>query len=232
MSRGFPGDPDGKESACNAGDPCSVPGLGRSPGEGNGNPFQYSCLGELHGQKSLVGYSSWDRKELDTTEWLRYQAYIVFTCIRYYTWFATWVNSSNPYSVKLLFYPHITDKDMHGPAAPDLRALTDWQRRESRAVHFKVHSVCLREHTAGRLSCKLRPEDPKWSWGWGVAGRNSASRRNHLNGFHCLCGGKEHFMKQKGQEWWALGSERLGGQVQQHAGQTDWQQRTQDQTTL
>ena len=68
MSRGFPGDPDGKESACNAGDPCSVPGLGRSPGEGNGNPFQYSCLGELHGQRSLVGYSSWDRKELDITE--------------------------------------------------------------------------------------------------------------------------------------------------------------------
>jgi len=34
----------GKESACNAGDPGSVPGLGRSPGEGNGNPLQYSCL--------------------------------------------------------------------------------------------------------------------------------------------------------------------------------------------
>jgi len=40
MSRGFPGDPDGKESACNAGDPCSVPGLGRSLVEGNGNPLQ------------------------------------------------------------------------------------------------------------------------------------------------------------------------------------------------
>ena len=34
---------DGKESACNAGDPGSIPGLGRSPGEGNGNPLQYSC---------------------------------------------------------------------------------------------------------------------------------------------------------------------------------------------
>ena len=34
----------GKESACNAGDPGSVPRLGRSPGEGNGNPLQYSCL--------------------------------------------------------------------------------------------------------------------------------------------------------------------------------------------
>ena len=34
----------GKESACNAGDTCSIPGSGRSPGEGHGNPFQYSCL--------------------------------------------------------------------------------------------------------------------------------------------------------------------------------------------
>ena len=36
---------DGKEFVCSAGDPVSVPGLGRSPGEGNGNPLQYSCLG-------------------------------------------------------------------------------------------------------------------------------------------------------------------------------------------
>ena len=36
--------PDGKESACNAGDPGSIPGLGRSLGEGNDKPFQYSCL--------------------------------------------------------------------------------------------------------------------------------------------------------------------------------------------
>ena len=41
---GFPHSSVGKESACNAGDPGSIPGLGRSPGEGNGNPLQYSCL--------------------------------------------------------------------------------------------------------------------------------------------------------------------------------------------
>ena len=40
----FPGGSDGKESACNAEDPGSIPGLGRSPGEENGSPFQYSCL--------------------------------------------------------------------------------------------------------------------------------------------------------------------------------------------
>ena len=41
---GFPGGSDGKESACNMGDPGLIPGLGRSPGEGNGYPLQYSCL--------------------------------------------------------------------------------------------------------------------------------------------------------------------------------------------
>ena len=39
-----PGGSAGKESACNAGDPGSIPGSGRSPGEGNGNPLQHSCL--------------------------------------------------------------------------------------------------------------------------------------------------------------------------------------------
>ena len=42
--RGFPGGSAGKESACNAGDLGSIPGLGRSPGGGHGNPLQYSCL--------------------------------------------------------------------------------------------------------------------------------------------------------------------------------------------
>ena len=41
---GFPGGSDGKVSACNVGDPGSISGSGRSPGEGNGNPLQYSCL--------------------------------------------------------------------------------------------------------------------------------------------------------------------------------------------
>ena len=63
---GFPGDSDGKESTCNAGDQYSIPRLGRSPGEENGNPV--FLPGGSHGQRSLVGYSPWGRKELDTTE--------------------------------------------------------------------------------------------------------------------------------------------------------------------
>ena len=54
---GFPGGSDSKESACNAGDPGSIPGLGRSPGEGNGDPFQSFLPGKSHRQKSLMGYS-------------------------------------------------------------------------------------------------------------------------------------------------------------------------------
>ena len=65
---GFPGGSDGKESACNAGDLGSIPGLGRSPGVGHGNPFQYSCLENSHGWRGLAGYSPWGHKELDMTE--------------------------------------------------------------------------------------------------------------------------------------------------------------------
>ena len=49
---------DGKESACNAGDPAAIPGLGRSPGEQNGNPLQYSCLGNPMDKGAWVGSKS------------------------------------------------------------------------------------------------------------------------------------------------------------------------------
>ena len=52
--QGFPGGTDGKASACNGGDPGSIPMLGRSPGEGNGNPLQYSCL-----ENSMDGEAWW-----------------------------------------------------------------------------------------------------------------------------------------------------------------------------
>ena len=68
VTEGFPGGSDGKESACNVGDLGSIPGLGRSPGDGHGNPLQNSCLENPHGQRNLVGYSPWGRKELDMTE--------------------------------------------------------------------------------------------------------------------------------------------------------------------
>ena len=65
---GLPWWHSGKESACNTGDsPGSIPGLGRSRGEGNSYSLQCSCLENTHGQ-SLAKYSPWGRKEPDTTE--------------------------------------------------------------------------------------------------------------------------------------------------------------------
>ena len=74
---GFPGGSDGKESAGNARNLGSTPGLGRSLGGGHGNLLQYSCLENPHrhrglenphGQRSLVGYSPWDHEESGITE--------------------------------------------------------------------------------------------------------------------------------------------------------------------
>ena len=66
--QGFPGESDGKESTCNAGDLGLILELGRSPRGGHGNPFQHSCLENLHGHRSLAGYSPPSLKELDMTE--------------------------------------------------------------------------------------------------------------------------------------------------------------------
>ena len=67
---GLPSGSEGKETACHAGDPDSIPGSGRSLGEGNGNPTPVFLPGEFHGQRSLVGYGPWGHRESDTTEGL------------------------------------------------------------------------------------------------------------------------------------------------------------------
>ena len=68
-NEGFPSGSDGKESACSVGDLGSIPGLGKSPGERNGNPLQYSCLANPTDRRAWRGMTvPWDRKESDTTE--------------------------------------------------------------------------------------------------------------------------------------------------------------------
>ena len=70
IHNGFPGGSVVKNPPANAGDAGDVGlilGSGRSPGGGNGNPLQYSCLENPHGQRSLEGYSPLGHKELDTT---------------------------------------------------------------------------------------------------------------------------------------------------------------------
>ena len=66
----FPGGSDGKASVYSAGNQGSIPGLGSSPGEGNGNPLQDYCLENPVTEEPTahVVYSSWGRKESDTTE--------------------------------------------------------------------------------------------------------------------------------------------------------------------
>ena len=70
---GFPGGSEVKASACPAGDLGSIPGSGRSPREGNGNPLQYPCL-----ENPMVGCSAWDPEELDRAERLHFHFHFHF----------------------------------------------------------------------------------------------------------------------------------------------------------
>ena len=87
LALGFTGGPDGKESAQNVVHLGLIPGLGRSPGGGHGNPFQYSYIDNSHGQRSLVGYSPWGCKESDVTEQLSAQH---TSCTTYANKFQEW----------------------------------------------------------------------------------------------------------------------------------------------
>ena len=66
--KGFPGGSDSKKSTWNSGDPGSIPGSERSPGEGNGYPLQYSCLENPMDKEAWRATHPWDFKESDTTE--------------------------------------------------------------------------------------------------------------------------------------------------------------------
>ena len=63
-----PSGSDGKESTCTAGGLGLIFGLGRTRGQGNDNPLQYSCLKNPYVQRNLAGYSPWSHKEFDMTE--------------------------------------------------------------------------------------------------------------------------------------------------------------------
>ena len=64
---GFPGSSASKESTCNVGDPGSIPGSGRPPGGGHGNPLQYSCLRNPRDRGAWQAAVHGVAKELDTT---------------------------------------------------------------------------------------------------------------------------------------------------------------------
>ena len=77
MYIGFPGGSDSKEFACGAGELGLIPGLRTSPWRRERLPTPVSLPGKFHGERSLVGYSPWDPKELDTTEWLTLSFFII-----------------------------------------------------------------------------------------------------------------------------------------------------------
>ena len=68
ISFGFPDGSEGKASACNEGDVGSIPGLERSPGKGNGNPLQYSCVGSPMDREACWATVYGVPKESDMTE--------------------------------------------------------------------------------------------------------------------------------------------------------------------
>ena len=70
---GFPGGLNNKKSACNEGGPGLIPGLGRSPGEGNGYPLQYSCLENPMDRGAWLATVHGAAKELDMTEQLTFK---------------------------------------------------------------------------------------------------------------------------------------------------------------
>ena len=70
LAQGSPGGTDSKESACNAVDPGSIPGSGRSAAGGNSYPLRVLMPGEFHGQRSLAGYHAWGHQESDAAEQL------------------------------------------------------------------------------------------------------------------------------------------------------------------
>ena len=85
FGKGFLGGSEGKASACNEGDTSSVPRLGRSPGEGNGNPLQYSCL-----ENSMYGGAWWATVHGVTKSWTRLSN---FTCSLGIGWKLTFSSS-------------------------------------------------------------------------------------------------------------------------------------------
>ena len=84
LTWGFPGSSVVKNLPANAGDSGWIPGSGRSPGRGHGNPLQDSCLENPHGQRSLAGYGPWGHKESDTTETLCFRMSLKRTLVRFH----------------------------------------------------------------------------------------------------------------------------------------------------
>ena len=143
----LPGSSAGKESTCNAGDLGSVPGLGRSPGGGHGNPLQYSCLENPHGQRSLAahGVAEWDMTDdsaqHSTAEYLTYSKFSVKT-VSILPWFP-WQRQPSIHEEQLC-------KDSECWKLPSNRPCWEWQREQQapRSRHSLSCSSSKARHPA------------------------------------------------------------------------------------
>ena len=82
-------------SAGDVRDASSIPGSERSPGGGHGNPLQYSCLENPHGQRKLGAYNPWGCKESDTTEVTKQYIYIyIYIVVSQHLWEPSWIPKS------------------------------------------------------------------------------------------------------------------------------------------
>ena len=98
----------GKESTyqCRRQDVVLIAGLGKSPGEGNGTPFQYSCLGNPMDKRSPAGYCPWDLKESDITEHTHSLLHVLPKCLSSSSPFPLSILCSLTLSLHSFFCPH------------------------------------------------------------------------------------------------------------------------------
>ena len=115
----FPGGSDDKSSYYNVGDLGSIPGSGRSPGKGSGQPTPAFLPGKSHGQRSLVGYSPWGRQELDMIE-----LHFHFLSLAFSYWFIISFKSRNYYCYSIFSLSPISHSNYLVVLIVDLRI---WQ---------------------------------------------------------------------------------------------------------
>ena len=120
--QGFPGGSDGKEPSCNAGDRGSISGWGRPPGEGNGNPIQYSCLENPMDRGAWWVTVHGVAKESDTTKWLAHTHFHFRGCVYSFAiveslshvWlFVTPMDCSTPGFPVLHYLPEVAHTHVH-----------------------------------------------------------------------------------------------------------------------
>ena len=116
----------------------SIPGMGRSPGGGNGDPLQYSCLKKSHGQRSLAGYSPQSHKESDATQHTARKVSIPTPGDR--STLGVWVTQAGE-PAQLTTGPHVLGKAPCAPQSPALCIKTQLQCCSADSYPLHAHHL-------------------------------------------------------------------------------------------